>query len=267
MLFGAMNFPVKPVLQEIREFAKLGFDYFELTMDPPQAHYLQIRRLKAELRQTLKDLGMGLVAHLPTFVVTADLTESLRKASLDEMLNSLETAAELGAWKAVVHPGHAVGLGSLVPELSRRYMMESLESVIVHGNQLGIRLCVENMPPRSRSLSAPEDFEQLFSRHPRLYLTLDTGHANLDGGGLKNVLKFIEQFPNRIGHVHAHDNFGRDDNHLPPGTGTLDFPCIVGALRGVGYDGTVTLEVFSGDRDYLRISREKMARWAQGNRP
>jgi sugar phosphate isomerase/epimerase len=34
---------------------------------------------------------------------------------------------------------------------------------------------------------------------------------------------------------------------------------IIKTLKGIGYDETVTLEVFSRDRDYLRISREKLA--------
>ena len=64
---------------------------------------------------------------------------------------------------------------------------------------------------------------------------------------------------NRIGHVHASDNSSRDDEHLPVGVGTIDFPEFVKALKGIGYDDTITLEVFSRDRDYLRISREKLA--------
>ena len=35
MRYGAMNFPVRPVLQELKEIANLGFDYVELVMDPP----------------------------------------------------------------------------------------------------------------------------------------------------------------------------------------------------------------------------------------
>ena len=38
MRFGAMNFPVSPILQEIEAFAALGFDFLELAMDPPAAH-------------------------------------------------------------------------------------------------------------------------------------------------------------------------------------------------------------------------------------
>jgi sugar phosphate isomerase/epimerase len=49
MLYGAMNFPVRPVLQELESIAELGFDYLELTMDPPQAHHATIRRMKHDL--------------------------------------------------------------------------------------------------------------------------------------------------------------------------------------------------------------------------
>ena len=73
------------------------------------------------------------------------------------------------------------------------------------------------------------------------------------------ALDFIGTFSDRIGHVHVSDNFGKEDNHLPIGTGTIDFPKIIKALKDIGYDDTLTLEVFSRDRDYLRISREKLA--------
>jgi hypothetical protein len=39
MLYGAMNFPIRPILEELEAISGLGFDYLELAMDPPQAHY------------------------------------------------------------------------------------------------------------------------------------------------------------------------------------------------------------------------------------
>ena len=63
--------------------------------------------------------------------------------------------------------------------------------------------------------------------------------------------------------MHASDNFGKEDNHLPLGTGTIDLRKIVQALKRIGYDGTVTFEVFSRDKDYLRISKDKFAAMTQ----
>ena len=49
MLYGAMNFPAKPVLEELEKAAELGFDYLELSMDPPEAHHHVIRKHKKAL--------------------------------------------------------------------------------------------------------------------------------------------------------------------------------------------------------------------------
>jgi sugar phosphate isomerase/epimerase len=59
--------------------------------------------------------------------------------------------------------------------------------------------------------------------------------------------RFIDRFPDRIRHIHIHDNRGGnspgDDLHLPLGEGSINFPRILSALLQSGYDGTITLEV------------------------
>lgn len=259
MLYGAMNFPIRPVLEELEAISQLGFDYLELTMDAPQAHYRMIQQQREQLLRALDRCKMGLVCHLPTFVSTADLTDSLRETSLSEVLESLKVAADLGPLKVVLHPSHIGGLSVFVIDQAKGYALESLDAIVEKADKLGLCLCIENMFPRSRSLVNPEDFVEIFERFPTLKLTLDTGHAHIKGRGGKKTLDFIQRFHDRIAHIHANDNFGDEDSHLPIGAGTIDFQGIIKALKGIGYDGTVTLEVFSRDRDYLRISREKLA--------
>ena len=259
MLYGAMNFPIKPILEELETIANLGFDYLELTMDAPLAHYRVIREIKDDLVQTLKRSDMRLICHLPTFVSTADLTESLRETSLNEVLESLEVAAELRAMKAVLHPSPHRGLSVFVIDQVRQYALRSLETIVDKADQVGLPLCLENMFPQSNSLVNPEDFDEVFERFPNLKMTLDTGHAHIEDKADTKILDFIERFPDRIYHVHANDNLGKEDNHLPIGAGTIDFPEIVRVLKAIGYDETITLEVFSKDRDYLRLSRDKLA--------
>jgi sugar phosphate isomerase/epimerase len=260
MRYGAMNFPIKPVLDELETISRLGFDYLELTMDAPQAHYTTIRRIRDDLLRTLGRLHMGLMCHLPTFVSTADLTEGLREASLNEVLESLEVAAELRPMKVVLHPSPIRGLAVHVKDQARRYALKSLEVIVKKADQLGLCICLENMFPQSNSLVNPEDFVEIFERFPHLKMTLDTGHTHIGSKGSRKILDFIERFPDRIFHVHASDNLGKEDDHLPIGAGTIDFPEIVKALKNMGYNETVTLEVFSRDRDYLRLSREKFTR-------
>jgi len=259
MQYGAMNFPIKPLLKEIEEIGEMDFDYVELTMDPPEATPQRVLAQKRSVQELLHRYGMGIIGHLPTFVWTSDLYESLRKASIQENLDALEAGAELGIKKVVLHPGYITGLGKFLLDKARTYGMESIEAILKKATSLGITLCIENMFPQAHFLSNPHEFQEVFQSFPDLRLTLDIGHANL-GGGKNRSSEFIHQYGHRISHVHANDNFGKEDNHLPIGAGIIDFEKILRELKEAQYDETLTLEIFSKDRDYLKISKEKINR-------
>lgn len=267
MRYGAMNFPVKPVLEEIDIIMGEGFDFVELALDPPRAHYSTIRELKQEILSALSDTGTGLVCHLPTFVFTADLTESIRRVSLEETIVSLETAGELDAEKVVIHPGYIGGMGSFVMETSRQYALESLAAVSEKAAELDICLCLENMFPRYQSFVEPEDFTDIFYMFPSLKLTLDTGHANIDDRTGGRLLKFLQQYGNKLGHVHISDNHGKRDDHLPVGEGSVNFKDFISALKACGYDGTMTLEIFTDNRQNLLRSRKLIEEMLSSENP
>ncbi len=263
MKYGAMNFPVKSLISEIEDIGRLGFDYVEISMDPPEALPERIRELKNEIGAVTEQYGMGMIAHMPTFVSTADLYESIRRASFAETVTALETASEIGIKKVALHPPYVKGLGKFVPEKVRKYGLSTLGEILETAKGFDITVCLENMFNKTGFLTTPRDFKTILKEFPHLSMTLDVGHAFI-AGGLKNALEFIHTLGNRICHVHANDNLGREDNHLPIGAGIIDFPLVLKELKSSGYDDTMTVEVFAKDRDYLRISREKlMCQWAE----
>lgn len=258
MLYGAMNFPVRPVLDEILAIGSLGLDYLELAMDPPEAHYTRLLEQRDAIHQTLDHYGMSLICHLPTFIHTADLTKSIREASRTELLNSITVANELGARKVVLHPSFVGGMGRNVPELSRRYASECLDAVALLQEKGNCRVCLENLFARLTPFTTPDDFTVVFERWPQLAMTLDIGHAFIDGRGMDRILEFINRFGDRIQHVHISDNFGRRDDHLAVGEGAIDFKVLIDALKKIHYDDTMTLEIFTEDRADLIRSRNAL---------
>ncbi len=82
------------------------------------------------------------------------------------------------------------------------------------------------------------------------------GHAFLNGGDV-SIENMAKKFSDKLLHVHASDNNGKDDLHLPIGAGKINWEKAVKALKAAGYDGTITLEVFSQDTEYLQISKRK----------
>ena len=258
MHFGAMNHPIRPVLGEIEAFGAMGFDYLELAMDPPEAHHEVLQAQSNAIREGLAKYQMGLVCHLPTFLSTADLTASIRRASRGEIRASIEVAAHLGARLAVLHPSYMSGMGPNVPALYNGYARESLDEAVDCAARAEIDLCLENLFPQLTPFGAMEDWERCFARYPRLGLALDIGHAHIGSEGMRRVLSYIQRFRTRLRHLHVSDNHGEGDDHLPVGDGTIDFPAVAAALNRIGYQGDLTLEIFSENRDDLARSRDRL---------
>ncbi len=256
MFYGAMNFPLRDLEEEIQAFSSLGFDFLELAMDAPKGLPALIWEHRERILGLLKECSLGLVAHLPTFVWPADLTPRIRKASLEECLEGLRLASYLEAHCVVMHPGSFLGLGNLAKDLSTQAALESLDTLLKEAASLGLPVGLENMFPRGGWLVTAKDFAPVMERFPSLGITLDVAHAFI-GGGLQRVQEFLNGYAERILHLHLSDNWGERDEHLPIGAGRVPYAKVVEALKACDYQGWATFEVFSPDRDYLRISRQK----------
>lgn len=262
MLYGATNNPLRPVINEIKTIAALGFDYLELCLDPPEGLPGNLRAQKEEIRSVLDGQGLTLlVGHLPVGVWLADAYASIREASVGEVRLALETCAELGIKKAVIHPGYLTGLIRLTPHIGKGLAEETMGQVLEAARRLGVTLCLENLFPWAGHMYRPEEFPEILEKFPDLMMTLDLGHANIKAPA-DRARRFVEMAGGRIRHVHAGDNSGRDDEHLPVGAGRADMAGGLAALKELGYDETITIEVFAPDRDYLASSLAKVkAMW------
>ena len=256
-----MNFPVYPVLEEIEAIADLGMDYVELAMDPPQAHFHQIKGRRRDIQKTLNRLGLGLVCHLPTFVQTADLIDGIRQASVVETIHAMETAADLSAEKVVLHPSYISGMAAHVPDQAYALAMESLDGFVTRADQLGLPMGIENMLPGVSLFVEPEDFKPVFDSFGGLQLVFDIGHAAIGDKSGRRMLGFIHAFSDRMMHVHVSDNHGTHDEHLCVGHGQINFKPVIRQLRHIGYDETITLEIFDQDRKTLTTSRQRILKW------
>jgi len=154
--------------------------------------------------------------------------------------------------------GNPVLFQMFAVDLAKKYAFESLEIIVNKAEKLGVRLCLENMTPQCRAFFKPDEFEEIFKKFPSLYMTFDTGHANIDCKEEKRGLNFIHKFKHRVLHIHVSDNKGKKDDHLPIGQGNIDFQEITRSLINIGYNDTVTLEIFTENRqqDLLQTRRK-----------
>jgi len=103
--------------------------------------------------------------------------------------------------------------------------------------------------------------KKVFDKISEIGFCLDIGHANLFTKENRSI-NLIENFGKIIKHIHLHDNIGGNaekfDLHLPIGAGRIDFVPIFDKLREIKYSGNITLEVYNPDKEYRKISIDRI---------
>lgn len=255
MLVGAMNFPRRSVLKEVHRIAEDGFDFVDLSLEPPSAWLPDGK----DVGRLLGDLGLFAVGHTAYYLPLASAFPELRVVARDLFRRALDTFADAGVELVNVHPDQRVSMHGI--EQVRARNAEAIAGLVHDAAARGITIMVENL---DRLFSDVDDLGAIFDSVPDARFHLDVGHANLRlGRGDRNrTPKLLGAFGDRLAHVHVSDNNGGpDDLHLPLGAGTIDWKAAIRALKDHGYDGTVTLEVFSREREHLRTSRRLWLRW------
>ena len=177
------------------------------------------------------DLGSP---HIPTW-----------SASVDDLKRCVDWLQAAGGSCLVVHPGALSAPEDI--DHRRDALARGLTVLADHAQGTGVTLCVENMPPGvfpgSRMLELFQLVEEL--DRPEVALTLDTGHAQISAETASETLVA----GSRLRTTHVHDNDGRQDVHLPPGLGSIDWGGWVAALDAIDYRGPIVLECIKHLRD------------------
>jgi sugar phosphate isomerase/epimerase len=243
-----MNNPRNDLAGAVSLFASAGFDYIDLTLEYPKAHIDVID--KKETLKLLKDSGLGVVGHTTYYLPFASPIIALRQAAIEDVIKTLAFFKEAGAATVTVHPDS--GVGTMESKISVSLNALSFKIISDEAAKHDLTIVVENMPG---IFSSVEAVGTILSTVPGLRFHLDVGHAFVRGNKFRHLLA---AFKDKIAHVHLSDNRTRDDDHMPIGAGNINWADVIPAIKGIGYDGTITLEVFSPDTRYLAASREKV---------
>lgn len=259
MQIGAMTNPHRDLLPQVRWIGEQGFDYLDLAVEPPRAAAgdLDCRAV----REAAAVFGMEIVVHTSPFLPVASAHAGTRRAAWEELAATVPLALELGSSLMTLHYIGAPPFfsGREVVDTYAGLLDRLAEASLRHGG--GVRIALENSPfNRNEALL----FHRIFRQAPDALLLLDVGHTHI-GGECGAAAAFLnDPFTGpRLAHVHLSDNDGKSDLHLPLGAarGGIDWRSRLADLRRHPYDGRMTLEVFSPDREYLLLSRDKLRRW------
>lgn len=238
-----------------RKIRSFGYEGLELMADVPHAWPAGLRagtkkNLLAAMRgnqlefSNINAFMMRAVADYrqpywyPSFL---EADEGYRRVRIDHTRRALDLCAELGAPHITTEPGGPLAPGMTREEALDRFL-NGLAPLVEHARQLGVMLLIE--PEPGLLLETTEQYLEVAARinSPALGLNFDIGHAYCMG---EDLPRQIARMAPHTRHYHIEDiAASRVHHHMVPGTGVIDFREVIAAIRGTGYDGWLTVELY-----------------------
>jgi sugar phosphate isomerase/epimerase len=235
--------------EHLAQIAGYGFEAIELFATRSHFDYHD-RSAIGQLAQWLKETGLRLHSiHAPitdrfgasgegTSYSTASADNARRQVAVREAEAALGIAREIPTKFMVVHLG-VPGARAASGDNSRAAATRSAEEICTLTDPLGVRLALEVIPNDLSSAQAVVTMLDRDFEGTSVGLCMDFGHAHLMG----DVADAVEIAAEHLITTHVHDNKRREDDHLVPYQGTIDWPAALVTMRKIGYDGTYMMEL------------------------
>jgi len=246
----------------------LGYESLAIT---PDRHLLDpfssgLAAETARWRKALEAAGFGRVLetgarhlldplqkHEPT-LVSPHRTDRDRRT--DFLMRVIDLAVELGA--PVVSLWSGMARDAADEETLWQRLTTSLGPVLDRVAARGIVLGFEPEPGMFiDTLARQAALHERLGRPDHLRLTVDIGH--LECMGERPSATLLAARAAEIVNVHVDDMLASRHEHLPLGTGDVDFPPLLAALSAAGYTGGLHLELPRQSHRWLETARESAA--------
>jgi sugar phosphate isomerase/epimerase len=262
--FGLLTNPLENVPLEISRIRKLGFDYAEIGIEEPNATPSILMAQKNEIISALTENELYPLGHTAYWVGFGSSHEEVRQGWVREGKEMIRVASQLGIQLLNFHFYSRLGMVGRTErskEIFLRNFTNSIEELTRFAAQDRVELMLENVPSEcGHPLGSLACFSQVMLAVPSLKFHFDVGHAFIENR-MKGVKEYLDAFADRLAHIHIHDNHGEQDEHLPLGDGKIDFKKVVKLLKGIGYEKTITFEVFTSRSDAARSMRFLKRLW------
>jgi sugar phosphate isomerase/epimerase len=243
-----------------RVLAGLGYEGLELMADVPHAWPAGLLPAAKEgIRGAMERNGLAF-SNVNAFMMNAvadhrqpywypsfiEPDEGYRRVRIDHTRRALTLCKELGAPHITTEPGGPIAPGQTRGEAIDLFV-EVLKPLAEHAEKEGVLLLIE--PEPGLLLETTDEYLEVFERvgSPAIGLNFDVGHAYCMSEDLPVQ---IRKMAPHTKHYHVEDIAAtRVHHHMVPGTGVIDFAEVFEAIKGTGYDGWVTVELYTSIDD------------------
>jgi D-psicose/D-tagatose/L-ribulose 3-epimerase len=231
----------EPVETTIRRLAKYGYDGIEISYD--SVALVPGAPGTAAVRQMLEDNGIECIGSISLMFEGRDLIHAdagVRESSVDYLNRCITMVKELrdgdGGNMSIVpsEVGKVKEMAS--PDEEWAWAIEGLKAVCDHANAEGIRIAIEPLNRFETNFINRHDQALLLAKEvgEDVGVCLDIYHMNMEEA---DPLQAVRNAGDKLFDFHVADN-----NRMACGQGALDWGAIIGTLKEIGYDGSLTVE-------------------------
>ncbi len=260
--YGLLTNPSIELISEISKIYDLNFDYVEIGIEGPEGNpdIINKKKNKDVIKKLLERFKQKPIAHTAYWIDLASDYDYIRHAWILEALREIKTARKLGIDLINFHANINGMFYGEKRKIVLDNMIKSLREIVSQAKKYKVDVMLENVP-LSKGIHSVSEFKYIIDNVNALFVHLDIPHA-FTSGGMASVIEYINTFRDKIIHVHWHDNHGQKDEHLPIGEGFIDHQTAVKALKDIGYDRTITLEVFTNINDAKSSADKLRTMWS-----
>ncbi len=250
--------PFEDAFRFAKDLGYTGVEFAPFTLAPDAWQITP--ELCAETRKIVENLGMEtvgvhwLLAKTEGYYLTTPDAE-IRQKTADYLAQLAKICRDLGGTIMVLgSPQQRNLLPGVSHEQAMDYAAQTLRIAEPALRKHGVTLALEPLGPGEGDfLNTAELGVELMRAidSPNVKLHLDVKAMSTE---TKPVADILRENAEHLAHFHAND-----PNLLGPGMGDMDFDPIFAALREIGYDGWVSVEVFDYSPGAETICRESMA--------
>ena len=161
-----------------------------------------------------------------------------REAAVAETAAALQIARRVPFEVLVVHLGTPAAK-SQPGDNTRASALRSAEEICRLAEPLGVRVAFEVIPNELSTAASLVTMLESGLDAPHAGICLDFGHAHLMG----DVADAVETAAEHVIATHVHDNRRREDDHLVPYRGTINWDMALMTMQKIGFDATYLLEL------------------------
>jgi sugar phosphate isomerase/epimerase len=222
----------------IRMTKEIGFDTIDIFADPLDLDVKERRLIKRECDR----VGLPIVSIACVAVGLVDFNPSVQRFHLQRCRAYLDLAYEYEAKNLLLVLGEYIWERQVIPPAEQwQTAVRNVRELGRYAGDLGLQIALELEPFKLSLLNNVDSISRFLDDvgDPAVKANIDVSHLQLAGTPPEEV----RRLRGRAIHVHLSDCDGKVHGDLPPGRGVVDFPPYLRAIKELGIDGAVSIEL------------------------